>query len=170
MRIYGGMLTRFMPRCTACQSSSACHQHSMVEDGFLTAFLTSVAAAAPSLQVQASADCCCTWCMQPACGNTVICWMTDGTVLAVLLKYCWHCTCLQALRVGGCAARGLIPSGMVGIAAMSRSLRQLALHGLQHVADQCLMAALVQLPMLQVGNVYGSLRHLREPCRTGKYQ
>lgn len=40
------------------QSGSICHTQSMVEDGLLTAFLTSVAAAAPSLQAQASAACC----------------------------------------------------------------------------------------------------------------
>ena len=58
--------------------------------------------------------------------------------------------CAQALRLDGCAA--LTNRSMVGIASMGGRLRQLALLGLQHVSDGSLMAALAQLPMLQVSH------------------
>jgi hypothetical protein len=41
-------------------------------------------------------------------------------------------------------------SSLVGIAGMGDRLRQLALIGLWHVSDASLMAALAQLPLLQV--------------------
>lgn len=57
---------------------------------------------------------------------------------------------MQSLRLDSKAARGLIPSSLVGIAGMGHSLRQLTVHGLQHVSDNSLMTTLAQLPMLQV--------------------
>lgn len=73
-------------------------------------------------------------------------------------KYYWHCTGMQALRLGSCSARRLIPSGLVGIVVMGKSLRQLALQGVQHVLDASLVTALAQLPMLQVSHL-GKVLH-----------
>ena len=60
---------------------------------------------------------------------------------------------MQTLRLDDYAAKGLTSTGLVGIAGMGYSLRQLALHRLQHVSDDSLMTTLAQLPMLQVSFV-----------------
>ena len=57
----------------------------------------------------------------------------------------------QALRLDGFAAAGMVNSSLAGVASMGRQLRQMAILGLQHISDGCLMAALAQLPLLQVG-------------------
>lgn len=44
----------------------------------------------------------------------------------------------------------MVNSSLAGVAGMGGRLRQLAILGLQHVSDSCLMAALEQLPLLQV--------------------
>ena len=46
----------------------------------------------------------------------------------------------------------MVNSSLAGVAGMGGRLRQLALIGLQHVSDTCLMAALEQLTQLQVGD------------------
>jgi hypothetical protein len=58
---------------------------------------------------------------------------------------------LQALRLAGNAGSGLIDNSMVIFASMGSRLRQLALLGLQRVNHDYLVAALAQMPMLQVG-------------------
>lgn len=55
------------------------------------------------------------------------------------------------MRVGRGAAWALTASNLVGIASMGDRLRQRALIGLRHVSDDDLVAALAQLPLLQVG-------------------
>jgi hypothetical protein len=69
------------------------------------------------------------------------------------LQWCCAVTHIQALRLDDCAARGLTNCSLVSIASMGDRLRQLALVGLQRVSDEGLMAALTQLPMLQVSNL-----------------
>jgi hypothetical protein len=58
---------------------------------------------------------------------------------------------MQALRLDGEAADSLTSISLVGIASMGRSLRQLALIGVQQVSVVDLAPVLDQLPMLQVG-------------------
>lgn len=69
---------------------------------------------------------------------------------ALATQQCCAVTHIQALRLDDCAARGLTSCSLVSIASMGDRLRQLALVGLQRVSDEGLMAALTQLPMLQV--------------------
>ena len=63
---------------------------------------------------------------------------------------------MQALRLDGCAADGMVTNSLAGLAGMGGQLRQLAILGLQHVSDASLMAALVQLPRLQVPEPAGT--------------
>ena len=53
-----------------------------------------------------------------------------------------------------CAAEGMVDGSLAGIAGMGGRLRQLALLGLRFVSDGCLIVALAQLPLLQVGDVH----------------
>ena len=62
----------------------------------------------------------------------------------------------QALRLDDFAAAGMVNNSLAGVAGMGGRLRQLALLGLQHVSDASLMAALAQLPLLQVLHHVGS--------------
>lgn len=54
----------------------------------------------------------------------------------------------------------MVNSSLAGVAGMGRRLRQLAILGLQHISDSCLMAALEQLPLLQV-DVLRSVQYLQ---------
>jgi hypothetical protein len=64
------------------------------------------------------------------------------------------CRCVaQALRLDGSAAAGMVNSSLAGVAGMGGQLRQLAFIGLQHISDGSLMAALEQLPLLQVARL-----------------
>lgn len=56
----------------------------------------------------------------------------------------------QTLRLDGRAAQNLIDEHLTIISSLGNRLQQLALIGLQHVSDDSLIAALGQLPMLQV--------------------
>ena len=64
------------------------------------------------------------------------------------LCQCW--SRLQALRLDEYAAWTLANGSLLGIASMGDRLRQLALLGLARVTDENLLAALAQLPLLQV--------------------
>ena len=60
-------------------------------------------------------------------------------------------TCeLQTLRLDGRAAQNLTGEHLTIISSLGNRLQQLALIGLQHVSDDSLIAALGQLPRLQV--------------------
>ena len=69
-----------------------------------------------------------------------------GTLKAfiVLLAY------FTGAASGRLCCRCMVDSSLAAVAGMGGRLRQLALVGLQHVSDSCLMAALEQLILLQV--------------------
>ena len=146
------------------------YRQGIQEEDLLAAFLSTLASAAPSLQVKLPGWFGCTLALynlmhaamasSECVADVVAAIMQSRSACAYMQRKAATAVCnlaawlhVQALRLDRRAAQGLMHSNLLGISSMGHSLRHLALIGLLHVSDFSVKEALEQLPMLQVRRI-----------------